>query len=59
MRSKGLVIGIVVVVAIASALFWIARGNMARGFKAFTSVLIVACPCALALAAPADASIAR
>ncbi len=42
----------VVAIAIGAALFWIARGETARGFKAFTSVLIVACPCALALASP-------
>jgi P-type Cu+ transporter len=43
---------IVIAVALGAALFWIAAGNSARGLKAFTSVLIVACPCALALAAP-------
>jgi P-type Cu+ transporter len=43
---------LVVVVAVGAALFWILRGEAARGVKAFASVLIVACPCALALAAP-------
>jgi P-type Cu+ transporter len=43
---------IVVAIALGSALFWIFKGDTARAFKAFTSVLIVACPCALALAAP-------
>jgi len=43
---------IVIAVAIGAALFWMATGNLPRGIKAFTSVLIVACPCALALAAP-------
>ena len=43
---------IVLAVAIGAALFWLARGENARALKAFTSVLIVACPCALALAAP-------
>jgi Cu+-exporting ATPase len=43
---------IVIGVALAAAVFWAANGNVARGIKAFTSVLIVACPCALALAAP-------
>ncbi len=43
---------IVIGVAIGAALFWILGGNWPRGLKAFTSVLIVACPCALALAAP-------
>jgi len=43
---------IVIAVAVGAALFWLAAGDGARGLKAFTSVLIVACPCALALAAP-------
>lgn len=43
---------IVITVAIGAALFWILAGNPMRGLKAFASVLIVACPCALALAAP-------
>jgi len=38
-------------VALGTAGFWIFR-NPAIALKAFTSVLIVACPCALALAAP-------
>lgn len=42
---------IVIVIALGSALFW-AFKNPAISLKAFTSVLIVACPCALALAAP-------
>ena len=43
---------LVLVVALVAALFWIFSGNASRALKAFTSVLIVACPCALALAAP-------
>jgi Cu+-exporting ATPase len=43
---------IVIAVAVGAAVFWVAAGDAARGLKAFTSVLIVACPCALALAAP-------
>src|SRR6185369_11757200 len=35
-----------------SAAWWWAHGQPAVAFKAFTSVLIVACPCALALSAP-------
>jgi Cu+-exporting ATPase len=42
----------VVTVAVLAGLFWAAGGDWARGLKAFTSVLVVACPCALALAAP-------
>ncbi len=43
---------IVIGVAVGAALFWVLSGHLPRGIKAFTSVLIVACPCALALAAP-------
>ena len=43
---------IVIGVAIGAALFWLSAGQAGRAIKAFTSVLIVACPCALALAAP-------
>jgi Cu+-exporting ATPase len=42
---------IVLVVAVGAAVFW-AFVNPALAVKSFTSVLIVACPCALALAAP-------
>jgi len=43
---------IVIGVALCALAFWVATGDLSRGIKAFTSVLIVACPCALALAAP-------
>ena len=46
-RFTRLVIGI----ALAAAAFWIFRDS-SKALKAFTSVLIVACPCALALSAP-------
>jgi Cu+-exporting ATPase len=39
-------------VALAAALGWGALGHGSVALKAFTSVLIVACPCALALSAP-------
>jgi Cu+-exporting ATPase len=42
---------IIIGVAVASAVFWVFR-DASKSLKAFTSVLIVACPCALALAAP-------
>jgi Cu+-exporting ATPase len=42
----------VIAVAVGVALYWIAFGQTGRGLQAFTAVLIVACPCALALAAP-------
>jgi P-type Cu+ transporter len=43
---------VVIAVACAAGLFWAVSGHPTRGLKAFASVLIVACPCALALAAP-------
>ena len=42
---------LVIAIAIAAAVFWVFK-DAAKALKAFTSVLIVACPCALALAAP-------
>jgi Cu+-exporting ATPase len=42
----------VILIALGALLFWAVAGQSARGLKAFVSVLIVACPCALALAAP-------
>ena len=43
---------IVVSIALGALGWWWWAGNGGRGIKAFTSVLIIACPCALALAAP-------
>ncbi|MBL9139343.1 MAG: heavy metal translocating P-type ATPase metal-binding domain-containing protein [Verrucomicrobiales bacterium] len=43
---------IVVCIALAAVTGWLVAGQPGRALKAFTSVLIVACPCALALAAP-------
>ncbi|MCC6233689.1 MAG: heavy metal translocating P-type ATPase metal-binding domain-containing protein [Verrucomicrobiales bacterium] len=42
----------VVVISFGALAAWSLAGDPVRGLKAFTSVLIVACPCALALAAP-------
>ena len=42
---------IILAVAVSAAVFW-AFVNPAKSLPAFTAVLIVACPCALALAAP-------
>lgn len=42
---------IIIAIALGSAIFW-AISDATVALKAFTSVLIVACPCALALAAP-------
>jgi len=43
---------VVLLLAVGSGIGWLATGQAERGLKAFVSVLIVACPCALALAAP-------
>ncbi len=42
---------IIIAIALGAAVFW-AVVNPAKALNAFTAVLIVACPCALALAAP-------
>lgn len=42
----------VVLIAIGAAVAWWISGDPVRALNAFASVLIVACPCALALAAP-------
>jgi len=41
----------VVVIATGTLLFWLPQ-DVDRAFRAFTTVLIIACPCALAFAAP-------
>lgn len=38
--------------AIGSALFWFFSGDTTKAWGAFTAILIVACPCALALSTP-------
>ncbi|MFN0066954.1 MAG: heavy metal translocating P-type ATPase [Limisphaerales bacterium] len=47
-RFTWLVLGI----ALAAGAFWATSGQTGRALHSFTGVLIVACPCALALAAP-------
>jgi Cu+-exporting ATPase len=42
---------VVLVIALGAAAYWLAQDS-SLAVKAFTSVLIVACPCALALSAP-------
>ncbi|WP_245763963.1 heavy metal translocating P-type ATPase [Thermoflexibacter ruber] len=39
-------------VAITATAYWLWQGDTSTALKVFTSVLIVACPCALALSAP-------
>ncbi len=43
---------LVIAIALVAGLVWAFCGKPAKGVKAVTSVLIVACPCALALTAP-------
>ncbi len=43
---------IIIAIAVAGFAFWIARGESHRAIFVFTAVLIVACPCALALSIP-------
>jgi Cu+-exporting ATPase len=50
-RYSRLFTRLVIAIAIAAAVFWSFR-DPDRALKSFVSVLIVACPCALALAAP-------
>eukprot|EP01132_Coremiostelium_polycephalum_P017849 gene17849-21328_t len=38
--------------AFSTALFWIFKGDVSRAMASFTAVLIIACPCALALSSP-------
>jgi len=38
--------------AILSAIFWLFHGHTDKAWGAFTAVLIIACPCALALSSP-------
>ncbi len=39
-------------IAIGSGFFWMFNGDPAKGIASFSAVLIIACPCALALASP-------
>jgi Cu+-exporting ATPase len=39
-------------IAIGSGLFWILNGDATKAIASFSAVLIIACPCALALASP-------
>ncbi len=43
---------IVILLALAAAAYWTYASSLGAGLRAFTAVLIVACPCALALSAP-------
>ncbi|MBL1408192.1 heavy metal translocating P-type ATPase [Sphingobacterium faecale] len=49
--SKYFTVGLVSI-ALLAALFWIIGSSPDRAWAAFTAVLIIACPCALALSSP-------
>ena len=43
---------VLLAIALLAALFWAVDGSASRAWGAFTAVLIIACPCALALSSP-------
>ena len=51
-RAASYFLPFVLVLAVATVWFWASRGNFDQALLAGLSVLVVACPCALGLAAP-------
>ncbi len=49
--SRYFTVGLISIALLAAA-FWITGGHAERAWAAFTAVLIIACPCALALSSP-------
>ncbi|WP_257657512.1 heavy metal translocating P-type ATPase [Parapedobacter lycopersici] len=43
---------VLIFIAVIAAAFWLYQGDSGRAWGAFTAVLIIACPCALALSSP-------
>ncbi len=52
-KVAGIFVPLVIAIAVISAVVWfVLKGELAFSLKIFTSVLVVACPCALGLATP-------
>lgn len=51
-RASKIFTPILLIVAVVGLIFWSIKGTWIDAFNVFTAVLIVACPCALALTAP-------
>ncbi len=49
---RGYLVGILVVATLAGAAWWITTGDALRTWAVVTAVLVVSCPCAIALAFP-------
>ncbi|MCX6291160.1 MAG: heavy metal translocating P-type ATPase metal-binding domain-containing protein [Bacteroidetes bacterium] len=43
---------VIIGIALAALGYWLWRGDLPTGMSAFTAVLIIACPCALAISSP-------
>lgn len=52
-KVAGIFVPVVIAIAVISAIIWLIAGkDIAFALKVFTSVLVIACPCALGLATP-------
>lgn len=51
-RASKIFTPILLIIAVVGLIFWSIKGTWIDAFNVFTAVLIVACPCALALTAP-------